>query len=119
MMKQSLFAGKTITVTDPNGNEVQINARDLAHAMEPHHVAALIDSLVNGPYMGRERCAEIGRVLHQSHRTVQSLALRFLLHVIAGFSEQDLRYHTDSRNEAAVKAAKYIVQDMDSGRYGF
>jgi hypothetical protein len=69
--------------------------------------------------MGRERCAEVGRVLHQSHRTIQSLALRFLLHVIAGFSEQDLRYHTDPRNEAAVKAAKYIVQDMDSGRYGF
>jgi hypothetical protein len=84
----------------------------LARNMTKENFAEFLDEFCNGYSTEYRQGQEVGRLLHTSHRTLQASAVRFLLGIITGLSEQE---YTDARNETAVKCGKRIANEIESG----
>jgi hypothetical protein len=94
-------------MTEPTGETVSIYA--IARSITPLNLSKLLESYLNLGGKGFNEGKLVGLHLRHAHRTLQRLAVCFVLGLIAGISEQE---HFDGRNEEAIKTAKKLAQMM-------
>jgi hypothetical protein len=94
----------------------EVSAYAVAKSITPQNMAYLLDNYVN--QMGNEYTGTaIGRLLKQSHRTLQRSAIVFCANLIMALGEQDLQW-TDLRNHDAIVFAKKVTELVETIGYG-
>lgn len=93
-----------------DGEEVSVSR--VARSLTLQNMADLMDEFLNIGMKDQREGREIGRLLRNTHRTLQGSIYRFCLSVIIGLSEQE---YTDARNEVAVRNGKKIAKMVEDG----
>ena len=104
----------TFSTTEETGETVSIYT--VARSMTMDNFTKLFDEYLN---LGGKQYAEgkiVGSKLRFTHRSLQRLAICFVLGIIAGLSDQE---YVDARNETAIETAKKIKQMIDEGELPF
>jgi len=83
-----------------------ISTHQIARSMSSENFTRLFDTFINLGAKGFAQGKEMGLQLRFTHRTLQRLAICYMLGVIVGLSEQG---HSDARNEEALSTAKKIA----------
>ncbi len=91
---------------------MEFTLREFAKSMTAGELADLLEYRCNSFHMDFEQGKEVGRELRSAHRTLQATAFRYLLGIVVGLGEQDLRF-VDARNETAVKSAQMLAQMIE------
>ncbi len=92
--------------------EGETSTYTLVRSMNPTEVAAFLEDFVNAGGKDYPAGAAIGKILQNSHRTLQASVVRFCLGIIVAISQQE---HTDARNEKAVSLGKKVGEMLKNG----
>jgi len=102
---------------EPSGETISIYA--LARSMTPENFTKLFDQYLNLGSKGFSEGKQIGLNLRSTHRTLQRLAICFVIGLVIGLSEQQ---YFDARNETAIETAKKLAEmyknnELPTGMY--
>jgi len=101
-------------VKDYEGKETaRVHTGMLAKSLSVENMAELLQDFVNSGMKDYREGEEVGKLLQNSHRTLQASVIRFCLGVIVALGKQE---YTDARNEMPVAMAKQITAQLDDGR---
>lgn len=92
-----------------------VNLWLLAKNLNVKQFAAVLDDWLNSGGKGFRDGAEIGKLMTQSHRTLQGLFIQWCLGLIIGFAKNSDPRWTDPRNEVAVRTAIKIKDLYEAG----
>lgn len=109
--KQDLFDKKNYTIDLPIDGGVVVTSVDtstLGKRITDGQLAYLLENALNVMPDAFGRGQRIGRLLCQTHRTLQGCAVNMMLGILCGFAETDEKF-TDPRNEYAIKIAKKVA----------
>jgi homospermidine synthase len=112
--------GATVHITDPYADPEKGQAADygevpvrlIAKELNYESFAALLDTYLNTGGRGFAQGKKVGTEMRDSHRTLQNLAVCFVLGVVVGLSDQQ---YTDPRNATSIATAKKIARMLEKG----
>ena len=100
-------------VRDYDGKETaRVHTGMLAKSLTLENMAELLQDFVNSGMKDYRDGEVVGKLLHNSHCTLQASVIRFCLGVIVALGKQE---YTDARNETPVAMAKKITAMLDDG----
>jgi hypothetical protein len=82
--------------------------------MSDAELAKVLESELNVFGRGYSGGQRVGRILQNTHRTLQGEIIRWCLGVITGISDVEIRF-TDARNEAPVIMGKKLAKMLEDG----
>lgn len=102
--------------------EVEISASEIGSVITDEQMAELLDNYINRNFREYRNGSKIGKLLENTHRTLQASVFRWALGLCVGLSERTVTYpngHTyeavDGRNEMSVACGKKIKELIENG----
>ena len=100
--------------TNSYDDKGEVSIHLVAKSMTKENFAEFIENYCNSFSAEYGDGRVVGKMLQNSHRTLQATAVRFCLGIITGISDVDIKY-TDARNVTPVKMGKRLSEMIESG----
>lgn len=102
--------------------EVEISASEIGDNINDEQMVELLDNYIKRNFREYRNGNKIGKLMENSHRTLQASLFRWALGICVGLSERTVARNdgstyesTDGRNEMSVACGKKIKELIDSG----